>query len=611
MPDPLHDLLHAAKQSPADDAPRAAVADHLAAADPDRAEFVRVQLRQGGGLGWYPHRPADDTAAARLVKRHARDWAGAAYAGPHGFAFADSAPDPDDDHPHAVGQFERGLLRVGGSPAEVRAALDRVPSAGWVETLDLSGVRTATEVRAVADHPAGREVTAFDVSLDDSAPADALDPLDAERVRVLRAGGTGGAVVRRLAGFRLARPHTLSVECPPADPAAADALFASPLLAEVGELEVSVDGPPAEVLAALARGTHLRRLRRLTLSGDALPAAGLRAVFAADAVRGLRRLSVSGYGRPLHGVLDALVRGGAATELADLDLGFNAVCTAEAEALARCGWLGGVKRLSFAGGELSAAGAVALAGSPHAAGLERLDLSGTGVGEEAVVALAASPHLANLRELDLGRCGVTAKAVRAVAQSEHLANLRRLDLSANPLPPFSLDALAGSRTLGGLKCLGLRHLTLSNDTFDRLLRSPVMAGVEELDLHGAVLSKAKVLALVDATALGGLRKLTLGENVLMRGEIDPLGDAGWLPGVLALTLAGTKMTDEGVRRVVAAVPDGTLGALDLSHNLLTDDAADLLLSWTGLGGLADIELHASGVGDEHAGRVRRAVWGNQ
>lgn len=613
MPDPLPELLATAKRSPTDDAPRRAVADHLSAnGDADRGEFVRIQITQGDDLDWYPNRPDEDVTQARLLKRHVRGWVGAPYAGPYWFKFADKPIDEDDDTPHASGKFDRGLFRVAGIPATVREALDRIPAGqgDWLEMLDLNGVTTAAELRALLAHPIGQHVTALDVSAADDAPADVFDPLDSDSVRELRLTGTDGTKLRRLAGFRAARPHKLSVEFDPTDQSAAEAFLTSPMLAEVRDADLGMDEQDPQLLTALARSPHLQKLTRLFLSGDNFPQPLLRELFASDAVKDLRRLSVSGYSGQLLGVTAALVQGGAARRLAHLDLGFNSVSTEEAVALAGSDLFASLRTLDLGSGELTGPGAIALVQSPNAAGLERLDLSGTHIGEDAVFAIAQSPHLKNLRELDLCRCEVTAKALRALAQSPHLANLERLDLSINPLPPFALDALCGSRTLGKLKWLGLRQLVIANDTFDRLFRSPVVAQLEQLDLQGTMLSKAKLRGLVEATALSRLRKLTLGENILMKGEIDVIGEAGWLPQLADLALYNTKMTDAGVRTLTAKLNSGRLGRLDLSRNLLTDESADVLLNWSGLGGLTDLSLYQSGIADAPAERVKRAAWGN-
>jgi uncharacterized protein (TIGR02996 family) len=613
MSDTLPELLAAAKRSPTDDAPRRAVADHLSAnGDPDRGEFVRLQLAQAGDGDWHPNQSDEQVTQGRLLKKHVRRWAGVPYAGPYWFKFADTTPDEDDDTPHASGRFDRGFLRVTGTPAAVREALDRVPppQGEWLEMIDLNGVAAAADLRALLAHPVGGRATAFDVSAVDDAPADVFDPLDREGVRELRLTGTNGAVLRRLAAFKAARPHTLSIEFDADDPSAAEAFLASAALADVRDAEISLDEQDPKLLSALARTPHLRRLHRLSLSGDELPGPLLREFFASDAVRELRRLSVSGYSGHLHGVVAALVQGGAARRVTALDLGFNTVTTEEADALAKSDLFASLTTLDLGSGELTGDGAAALFRSPNAAGLERLILSGTEIGEEAVFALAQSPHLKNLKELDLCRCGVTAKAIRALAQSPHLANLERLDLSINPLAPFALDALSGSRTLGKLKSLGLRQLVIANDTFDRLFRSPVVAKLEHLDLQGTMLSKAKLRGLVEATTLTAVRKVTFGENILMKGEIDVLGEAGWLSQVADLALYNTKMTDAGVRTLTAKLPAGRLGRLDLGRNFLTDASAEALLNWGGLAGLTDLSLYQSGLSDPLAARVRRAAWGN-
>ncbi len=612
MPDPLPELLAAAKRSPTDDAPRRALADHLSAAgDPERAEFIRLQLAQTDDGEWHPNQCEEVVALGRLLKKNVRRWAGVPYSGPHWFKFTDR-PTSEDDTPHASGRFDRGLLRLTGPATVVRAALDRLPAGQgeWLETLDLNGVASAADLRALMSHPHGRHATAFDVAAEDDAPADVFDPLDQAAVRELRLTGTSGAMLRRVTEFKAARPHKLSVEFDSDDPASAEAFLASPVLADVRAAEFGLEGQDPKRLAEIARAPHLRALTDLFLSGDQFPQPLLRDLFASDAVKHLRRLTISGYAGHLTGVTEALVKGGAARHLTDLDLGFNVVSTDEAVALAKSDLLAGVRSLDFGSGELTSAGVIAIAQSPNAANLTRLGLSNTHVGEDAVFALAQSPHLKNLRELDLCRCGVTAKSLRSLAQSPHLANLERLDLSMNPLPPFALDALSNSRTLGKLKHLALRQLVIANDTFDRLFRSPVTAQLEQLDLQGAMLSKAKLRGLVEATSLGRLRKLTLGENILMTGEIDVLGEAGWLPQLADLALYNTKMTDAGVKALTAALTPGRLGRLDLSRNLLTDESAEVLLKWAGLSGLTDLSLYQSGMSDPPAEKVRRAAWGS-
>ncbi|MCU0702459.1 MAG: hypothetical protein MUF18_00520 [Fimbriiglobus sp.] len=610
MPDDLSELLTAAKRSPTDDAPRRAVAEYLSTHnDADRAEFVRLQLAQSVDGEWRPEQGEQQMAADRLLKKHALRWAGVPYAGPYWFKFTDAPASEDDDTPQASGRFARGLLRISGQPAPVRDALDRLPAdqRDWVEMLDLHGVATAADLRALLTHPAGRGATAFELAAADDAPAALFDPLDTETVRELRLSGANAAAMRRVAAFKVARPHKLCIELPP-DLDLARTLFTSPLLAEVQVADFSLVEQDPQLLTALAAAPHLRQLTRLDLGGDNFPPPSFAALFASDVVKGVRRLSVTGYSGHLKGVVAGLVKGGAARRLTHLDLGFNSVSTEEAIALAGSDLLAGLTSLDLGSGELTPEGAAALARSPNAANLERLDLSGTHIGEDAIFALAQSPHLKKLKELDLSRCGVTAKVLRALCQSPHLANLERLDLSHNPLPPFALDALSGSRTLSKLKSLGLRQLVIANDTFERLLRSPAVARLEHLDLQGTMLSKAKLRGLVEATSLDRLRMLVLGENILMKGEIDVLGEAAWLPRLADLTLYNTKMTDAGVRALTAKLTNGRLGRLDLSRNLLTDQSAEVLLTWSGLSGLTDVGLYQSGLGDAAVERVRRAAW---
>ena len=94
MTDDTRRLIAAAKADPTADAPREALADHLAATgDPERAEFVRHQLRNTEVTEWYVGEPEARAREDALRKKNQRAGTGNGYGGTYWFDYSDAQRD--------------------------------------------------------------------------------------------------------------------------------------------------------------------------------------------------------------------------------------------------------------------------------------------------------------------------------------------------------------------------------------------------------------------------------------------------------------------------------------------------------------------------------------
>ena len=349
-------LFRAVCETPEADAPRLVYADWLDAhGDPDRAEFIRIQVgREGGTI------PADRLAAAhdRMYELFARG----------GRAWEAELPRPG------------GVKWVLGGPGAFRRGFP------------------------------------FGVSFRDGAAWQ----------------GHAAAV------FAAAPVETLM--CWGMTAAAARAVFASPFVGRVSNLQTLVDATGAEALAA---NPHLvGRLRGLALEvrvrrpgdGDAVATA----LAQTAGLRGLTSLHV------------------------------------------RCERPAGVPGVG-------PVGAAALAGSSHLAGLWWLDLNGNPVGDDGAEALAGSPGMRNLANLLLPDAGVGDRGAAALARSPHLVSLKTLDLSGGPVTDAGALALAATPGLPALAALHLHDTRVGEVGARALLAFADRRGLRWLGLRGCPL----------------------------------------------------------------------------------------------------------------------------
>jgi len=154
--------------------------------------------------------------------------------------------------------------------------------------------------------------------------------------------------------------------------------------------------------------------------------------------------------------LDAFLRHLEGLSVERLELGHLALGAAMARRVVEHGALRSVRSLGLAGTFSEGVEVVrAVACAPALEGLERLDLSYDDLTDAGANALASSRTLTRLQSLTVRNVNpdrfITAEGVRAIAASPCLHALRRLDLCGHRVGPSGLAALGRSRHLRGLR----------------------------------------------------------------------------------------------------------------------------------------------------------------
>jgi uncharacterized protein (TIGR02996 family) len=399
-------FLEAIKAEPDDDTHRLVFADWLEEnGEPERAEFIRVQVKRARPTDWDPGPASLEARERELLKQNGEAWLGPLHPlliGWHSLPLRGLSP-----RPLGRWQFRRGLLRVAafGWPEELEALAESEAWA-WVEALLLPEV-TPEDVWRLGGLRLLRRLSSLSLSQYDfrgnaEAVADAVASLDLPQLTSLGLDFTGlrpviGAVASlsfpRLTSLRLASPGIGVTDPPRLGEEGARALADMPYLAQLTTLQVERNSIGDGGAQALAASPLLARLTTLDLSSNEI------------GPRGAQALASS----PHLGQLTAL------------GLGSN---------------LGTLGRNTIGGD-----GARALVSSPHLARLTALDLRGNRLGPQGAQALASSPHLGRLTALNLRNNDLGDEGAKALASSPHLAGVAFIDLRSNGIHPRQKAAL--------------------------------------------------------------------------------------------------------------------------------------------------------------------------
>ncbi len=325
----LLSLLQAAKESPAEDAPRLLLAQYLEQNGDPRGEFVRLQCAltklekdepcfgsfnrgRSRRLRNEPGAPLE-SRESELLTRFGDEWLG---------PLAECAD---------ACEFHRGLLQVHFKPKQffARAMLTWLAelSATWLDGIALYNV-TAREVDRLADLSFLENLTVLSLS-----------------------GKIGVTGVARLC--------------------------ASPHLGRIRELDLGASELGEAGARALADSPLLSQLTSLKLGGNEIGDKGLEALLASLIDPRLMTLEVQANRITQAG---ASILGGSAqlARLARLDLGNNYLCDAGVRALATSPHLTKLQSLSLFFTAVGSEGATALAASPYLANVQELDLAANG-----------------------------------------------------------------------------------------------------------------------------------------------------------------------------------------------------------------------------------------
>jgi uncharacterized protein (TIGR02996 family) len=423
-------FLAAIIAQPDDDSVRLVFADWLEEhGDPDRAAFIRLQIRQAQVPEGGPEYRDLSNRAEVLHKRHRETWLvdlpqviarhAPLFYFKRGFltelstrtaVVAGISTRAWSKHPIqelTLSKFRGRLDRVlalphmprirklclhgerymGGMAHSDLEALARCPNLmGLRELLIHSEIGNAV-AGAVASCPSLTGLT--DLSLHDK-------DLDATGLTTLiRTGAATGGHLERL--------HLGSHRI---DPVAARVLAGAPALAalELLDLRGRVGPNPAarigdEGATVLAHSLRLAGLRRLWLSHQGIGPGGARSLAASPHLTGLRGLSLSN--NPIRAAGARALVDGRWTELTDLNLSWCDLDDEGAKVLAGAHRLSKLTRLDLKYNDIGKVGAIALSRSTRFGELRSLDLTNNPIGDDGARALCASTALKKLKELEV------------------------------------------------------------------------------------------------------------------------------------------------------------------------------------------------------------------
>jgi uncharacterized protein (TIGR02996 family) len=335
-------------EAPDDDAPRLIYADWLdEQGESDRAEFIRLQVREARMDPDDPERPGVHARAEYLGRIHHVEW-------------ANRLPQFEGVHWEV---FHRGFFIAGrfDHPDQFFDHAEEVFAANPVQELRLHQF-TNTDAPRLANSRLLRSVRTLDLN----------------------------------DGNKLGNSGT-------------EALMESKHLGKLLDLRLVLNGLGPSGMRAIAMSSYARSLRVLLLARNEGYDDGPRFIAESRALVHLDQLDLERTGMTDDGVV-ALSRSKQIKGLRYLNLSNNAISDVGLKAIAESGAAVTLRALFLSGNDVSDGGAEAIAASARLGGLEHLFLRHNRIGEAGALALASSPHLARLKELHLGDNRITGAA---------------------------------------------------------------------------------------------------------------------------------------------------------------------------------------------------------
>lgn len=341
-------FLEAILEAPDDDAPRLIYADWLdEQGEADRAEFIRLQVREARMDPDDPERPGVHARAEYLGRIHHVEWASRLpqYEGVHwevfhrGFFVAARFDHPDQFFAHVADLFAAGPVQ------ELRLHQFNNTHAGRV-----AGTRQLRAVRV-------------------------LDLNDGNKIANL---GT-------------------------------EALMGSRYLGKLRVLKLGRNGLGSAGVRAIAMASYARGVKGIRLERNDLYHDGLRYIAESRALTGLEQLDLERTRTGDDGVR-ALARTKLVRGLRVLNLSHNDLTDAGLIALAESDAVTELRDLYLSGNAITGTGVAALTASPRLANLERVFLRQNRIRDDGAEAIVNSPYLDRLRELHLGENRISDQA---------------------------------------------------------------------------------------------------------------------------------------------------------------------------------------------------------
>ncbi|HEX3147199.1 MAG TPA: TIGR02996 domain-containing protein [Gemmataceae bacterium] len=335
-------------ESPDDDAPRLIYADWLdEQGEADRAEFIRLQVREARMTADDPELPGVHARAEYLGRIHHVEW-------------ASRLPQFNGVHWEV---FKRGFFAAArfDHPDQFFGHIAEVGAAAPIQELRLHQF----------NHP--------------QAPALA----NTQQLRSIR-------VLDLNDGNKIANVGT-------------EALMESRYLGRLNVLKLGRNSLGSAGVRAIAMASYARNIKFLRVERNDLFDEGLHYVAESHALVHLSQLDMERTRTGDDGVM-TLARTKLLKGLSVLNLSHNQVTDEGLIALAKSPAMTDVLDLFLSGNAITDVGIAALAGSPHLARLERVFLRQNRIGDDGAAALIRSPHLSQLRELHLGENRISDRA---------------------------------------------------------------------------------------------------------------------------------------------------------------------------------------------------------
>ena len=539
-------FLQAIRENPDDDMPRLIFADWLEDyTQPERAEFVRLQVALARLPEDHPARPALQTRERGLLLDHERDWTlGLRH-------LADSW------------QFRRGLvdevLIDRRLTAEQLAELFRWPVVRRVVTRHgwrvFPGLVRCPEARVL------EEVLFANTRLAERLFRDLVECPHFERL------------------------HTLEVSNCQIERRGLTWLVRSPLLGRLRSLVLSGNNLGSSA-AELFRSPQVGNLRLLDLSGCRLNAETAVAIASAPLLRGLTTLRLGN---------NVLGDAGCATLLGcphlaglqDLNLDHTHAGEATWSALLQADFPCSLRRLSVHGARLWSSDLFHLLASGRLGSLEVLDLSGSSLLDDSELDPHPEPQASRPGNRPLALClndlwgeigNSPAVLVRLFLTHAGLGRAQRLSLRQVADHPAVFHALLRSPHLGGLRCLDLVDCSeLDGEMFAALLGSELMERLTALNLGACHLVDQHAIELAGHPNARHLTWLGLNSNSIGSRGARALAESPHLRNLRHLDLSGNRIDDDGALALARTPHLGSPVVLDLAENPIGREGTAALL----------------------------------
>jgi uncharacterized protein (TIGR02996 family) len=539
--------------NPEDDAPRLVFADWLEDnGDPNRAEFIRLQIRLDSMPEYDPDRFDLEERALDLLAEHREKW----LVGLPAWARKEPLT------------FRRGFVgEVKLPPGRFHSSGDKLVGATPLLRLTLEGLNDkAAELAQVG---AFAQLSELEVEMGKS-DVPRLSPfishLPPGRLRQfgLNGGPSRYGSIKELSrwpglsGLKSLKVH--HIRCSDAEVAV---LFSLKHLRDLQRLELHLTGT---VPSAAASVRHLSQLKHLTLGYNEADPAGIKQLVASDWRQlesldldshklntedfrslagsrwfsGLRSLRVYGSIDPCPVLVTTPVT------LRHLWLSSNALSTAD---LCRSGLAEGLHSLTLWTSEVSLRD---LSDSSRLRQLRQLTVSShkKPPSDVDLCSLIDSPGLPALTQLRID-CQLDRDGAEQLARLASLSRLKSLSLWDCRLGNAGMRALAASRHLSGLKRF---HITDKSDTscLPALLEAPWLESLRELRVKCTGIDDDALVALANCPALSRLRVLILGQQKITRKGAAALAESPHLGRLLQLTVSASYTHSREVRDPLVA-----------------------------------------------------------